>query len=519
MSTSTEHRCRRVLVTALALCLAGGVAPDPSRAQEASGRLSGVVRDAGGEPLEGATVRLWVAGSEASSIETTTDRKGRWARVGLLPGRWEIRIQAVGHIDGEGWVEVAARGVVPPVEVELRSLDEESAAFYEGGSGTIVRWLERANSMLSQGRTLEARDEYRRALGVLPLAERPEVLRAVARTWYLDGEIENALDALEEALRIAPGDAESRLLFRGLLEQEGKGGEADRRLAEIAAAGPPPTPSPAEAPSSPPALAGQPAEAPVAHRTGPQRLAFNEKSPLAEPPVYAERFGLEEALAELAPDELPTRSLDGESFEVYVPASYRAGEPYGLLVWVSPTPFGGFRRPEYPRILAEHKLIWVGANGAGNERNTWERASLALDAAFNMARIYTIDPERVYVAGYSGGGRLSSSLTLIYPDLFAGGMFFFGCNWFETMPVPDKPGSYWPQKFPRPPDLARVERESRLVFVTGERDFNRQQTRETWKRAEALGFERIAYLEIPGATHYFGIPGEWLERSLDALGE
>jgi tetratricopeptide (TPR) repeat protein len=490
-----------------------------SRAQEASGRLTGVVRGADGEPLEGATVRLWAAGSEASAIETTTDRKGRWARVGLLPGRWEIRIQASGHIDGEGWVEVPARGVVPPVEVELRSLDEESAAFYEGGSGTIVRWLERANSMLSQGRTFEARDEYRRALAVLPLEDRPEVLRAVARTWYLDGETQNALDALEEALRIAPDDAESRLLFRGLLEQQGRGGETDRRLAEIVAAGPPPEPRLAASPGPPAAPAGPPAAEPVAHRTGQQRLAFSEKSPLAEPPVYAERFGLEDALAQMAPDEVPTRSLEGESFEVYVPESYRAGEPYGLLVWVSPTPFGGFRRPDYPRILTERKLIWVGANGAGNARNTWERASLALDAAFNMARLYTIDPARVYVAGYSGGGRLSSSLALVYPDLFAGGMFFFGCNWFETMPVPDKPGSYWPQKFPRPPDLARVERDSRMVFVTGERDFNRQQTRATWRRAEELGFERIAYLEIPGATHYFGIPGEWLERSLDALGE
>jgi tetratricopeptide (TPR) repeat protein len=499
----------------LALILAAGTLPLAAQS-DGAGLLTGVVQGADGEPIEGATVRLWPARSPADAVEIATDAKGRWTRVELVPGPWEIRILASGHVEGQGWVEVPATGVAAPVEVELRSLDEETAAFIEGSSGSVMRWIERANNLLAQGRASEAREEYRKALAELQLAERPAALRAVARTWYLDGELQNAIDTLIEALRIAPHDAESRLLFRGLLDEIGQGADVDRRLAEIEAAGPPPEVVETEDRPRVTPLDLPPVETPLAHRTGRQSVFFTEMSPLGSAEVYAQRFDVGDDLAEVPPEVL-ARSLDGETFQVYVPETYRPEEPHGLLVWVSPTPFGGFRSAEFPEVLARRKLIWVGADGAGNERGRWERSALALDAAHNMTRLYTIDPQRVYVAGYSGGGRLSSSLVLLYPELFTGGIFYYGCNWFERIGVPDKPGSFWPASFPPPRDLEALRRHSRLVFVTGQLDFNRQQTRAIRRRAEANGFEHVTYIEIPGANHYYGIPGEWLDRSLDAL--
>lgn len=86
---------------------------------------------------------------------------------------------------------------------------------------------------------------------------------------------------------------------------------------------------------------------------------------------------------------------------------------WGLLVWVSPWDFGGpsgVTGPALAGILADHRLIWVGAHRAGNERARVYRWGLALDAADQMARLYEIDPSRVYAVGRSGGGRAASAL-------------------------------------------------------------------------------------------------------------
>ena len=65
--------------------------------------------------------------------------------------------------------------------------------------------------------------------------------------------------------------------------------------------------------------------------------------------------------------------------------------------------------------------------------------------------------------------------------------------------------------------LKQLKEETRLVFLTGSRDFNRAETKVTYRFAESEGFEHSTYLEIPDADHYFGISGEWLERALEAL--
>ena len=202
-----------------------------------------------------------------------------------------------------------------------------------------------------------------------------------------------------------------------------------------------------------------------------------------------------------------------------MPESYGEGEPHGLLIWISPTPYGGFRNPEFERVLAEHKLIWIGAHNSGNRRWGWYRVGLALDAVHNARRLYSIDKSRVYAAGYSGGGRVASQLSMLYPVVFTGGFFVYGCDFYERIPVPDRPGALWPARFPPPSSmtLERLQSSSRFVLLTGERDFNRSQTKQIYKRMQAAGFEHLTYIQIPKADHYFGLPPEWLEKALAAL--
>ena len=53
--------------------------------------------------------------------------------------------------------------------------------------------------------------------------------------------------------------------------------------------------------------------------------------------------------------------------------------------------------------------------------------------------------------------------------------------------------------------------------MTGERDFNRSETRAVhaaWRGERIRGAE---YFEIPLADHYHGLDAQWLARALDHL--
>ena len=62
-----------------------------------------------------------------------------------------------------------------------------------------------------------------------------------------------------------------------------------------------------------------------------------------------------------------------------------------------------------------------------------------------------------------------------------------------------------------------IRERNRYVFLTGERDFNRPQTRVFHRLYKKDGFRHVTYIEIPGADHYFGVRGEWLAKGIEAL--
>ena len=153
--------------------------------------------------------------------------------------------------------------------------------------------------------------------------------------------------------------------------------------------------------------------------------------------------------------------LAGERYSLYVP-----GRPdpqtgaYALLVFISP-----WSRAEVPRywipLLDRYNMILVTAANSGNDANTMDRREpLALLAAHNVQTQYPIDPQRVFVGGFSGGSRIALRLALGYPDVFHGAVLNAGSDPIGTADVPLPPA-----------DLLRSFQEStRLVYVTGERD-------------------------------------------------
>ena len=152
-------------------------------------------------------------------------------------------------------------------------------------------------------------------------------------------------------------------------------------------------------------------------KTGSFNLTFTKRSDLSTNIELCKRMGWDLAAEAAAKVDYV---LSEESFEVYIPADYTGDKPYGLFVFCSPSPSG---RPmgHILKSLDEHHLIYVGPNKAGNDRVNRPRMGLMIDAALSMKARYNIDPDRVYVSGVSGGGRIASMLGVGYADIFHGG--------------------------------------------------------------------------------------------------
>jgi hypothetical protein len=251
-------------------------------------------------------------------------------------------------------------------------------------------------------------------------------------------------------------------------------------------------------------------------RTGAYQTTFTKRSDLSALPVVSRRMKWSiEAMTNTR--QKLDYDLSNESFEVYVPPAYDGKEPYGLVVWVS---FGGggvVADKTWIDVLNRRKLIWIGPNMAGNSRYWPVRVGLSLDAAANIKSLYRIDEKRVYSAGFSGGGRAASMLGIGFPDVFTGGCYICGCDFYRDVPLAE-PGRFWQRNFFPPPQpvfkLAKTN--SRHVLVTGEGDTNQDQMECNYKAFINDGFQHVTVFEVPRLGHRTP-DAKWFEKAIDAL--
>jgi hypothetical protein len=255
---------------------------------------------------------------------------------------------------------------------------------------------------------------------------------------------------------------------------------------------------------------------PAVPRTGEFAISFTERSPYSDAALLATRHGW--VVAKLKAEGAETDyDISKESFEVRVPADYDPSKKYGLLVWISASQ-SGRANSAWAGILDKRHLIWVGANRAGNSRSVMARLGLALDAASNVKSRYSIDPDRIYVSGASGGGRCASMLGVSCPDVFHGGIYIIGCDYFREIPT-GEPNKIWPRSYVQPSSrlFGFARQRSRHVLLTGDQDMNQPQTKANYELGfKRDGFEHVDYIQVPGMGHR-SPPAEWFDKAMQFL--
>ena len=191
-----------------------------------------------------------------------------------------------------------------------------------------------------------------------------------------------------------------------------------------------------------------------------------------------------------------------QRYELFVPPKPRDrqhGHPVVLFISAGDAPAGW---SQLEAVCKQQGILFASPYGAGNNSPMPRRVRIVLDVLDDIRRAHPVDPDRTYLAGFSGGGRVACAITFALPELFGG-----------VMPV-CAGGELREEPWLRHRAIERLS----LAFVTGTNDFNRGEVaRFCGPMFGDMGIRTIVTV-VPKLGH--GIPDgkafgpvlEWLDK-------
>lgn len=157
--------------------------------------------------------------------------------------------------------------------------------------------------------------------------------------------------------------------------------------------------------------------------------------------------------ATTGPEWLGDYRSAAQAYEFFGPAEGAAGGPLPLVIFISPSdrPVGwSFWEP----VCRARGVLFAGLHEMGNGKPIAQRVRAVLDVLDDVRDRYSIDPDRTYVAGFSGGAHIACTVAFALPEYF-GGVVCVG-------------------HAPQPPDapwlLERVRDRLSLAIICGDHD-------------------------------------------------
>jgi predicted esterase len=211
-----------------------------------------------------------------------------------------------------------------------------------------------------------------------------------------------------------------------------------------------------------------------------------------------------DAKAEFAYDKAAAKT------RVYVPADYDGTKPFGVYLHISPGDEGE-NVEEYAAVMDRHKLIYISPFGTSNDQPMLRRVKLAVDAFSSVRAKYKVDPKRVCVGGFSGGGHMCMLTHAMFPDLFIASISHAAQSY---LPAENTCGHF--------PGLAAGDlkngplRDHKWCVISGEKDQNYQEILSSSKLWEK-GRYQYRFINVPGMAHT-NAPADSLEEALKWVG-
>ena len=208
-----------------------------------------------------------------------------------------------------------------------------------------------------------------------------------------------------------------------------------------------------------------------------------------------------------------------ERFYVHVPNSYSDRVHYGLIVYIDPSDQITAEPSGWADVLDRRRLLFVAPLNAGNDQAIERRWGLGVLAALEMMRHYSIDPNRVYVSGLSGGARVAGQLGFFQPDVFRGTIQNCGADFYQHVPKVlansdvDTNGHQYGFLNATPNEVAGAK-SVRFALITGSRDFRHGNILDLYNGGFAKSGLRARLFDVSGMGHQPASPAT-LEAALD----
>src|SRR5262249_2279406 len=218
-------------------------------------------------------------------------------------------------------------------------------------------------------------------------------------------------------------------------------------------------------------------------------------------------FALSNKSLDKAPADWVGREYDSakQQYELFVPPSYNAKASYPVILFINAGD-GPAGWKEWEAVCNKQGIIFVSPFGAGNNVDLKKRVRIVLDVLDDVRRNYNTDPDRTYIGGFSGGGRIAGHVAFSLPEYFGG-----------AVPV-CATGDFRDEHWLQPRMIDRVS----VALVTGESDFNRgecERFKGPWMtemgvRTKVWVVSKLGH-GIPGGTTLAEV-FKWLEEGVPA---
>jgi predicted esterase len=122
-----------------------------------------------------------------------------------------------------------------------------------------------------------------------------------------------------------------------------------------------------------------------------------------------------------APDATIPARYDSrqQRYQLFVPETYKETRSWPLVVFLSPGDDAlGWRA--WGKPCESGDWLFAAPYGAGSTRPLGQRVRAAVDVLDDVRQHYRIDPERTYLAGFSGGAALACRIAFALPEHFGG---------------------------------------------------------------------------------------------------
>jgi pimeloyl-ACP methyl ester carboxylesterase len=193
-----------------------------------------------------------------------------------------------------------------------------------------------------------------------------------------------------------------------------------------------------------------------------------------------------------------------QQYDLFVPPDYNPQQSYPVVLFISPsTSPAGWQGWE--PVCKEQGVIFASPYDAGNNTMPGQkRFRIVLDVLDDIRRNYNTDPDRTYICGFSGGGRVAARIAFGLPEYF-GGVVCVGAS-----------GDFRNEEWL----VHRLQDRLSVAMVAGDVDFNRGECelfKGPWNTE--LGIRSRVWLvpdmghSIPGSK-FFAEVFNWLEEDL-----